>query len=277
MQIEVKKRVLVVTHEMLPYVEGTDISKVTTGWPERLHEDDLDLRILMPRFGTINERRHRLHEVVRLSGINVVINDEDFPLVIKVASLPGSRLQCYFLDNDEFFYRKSEFKDGDGNWFDDNFERMLFFCLGAFETVKKFGWAPDVIHAHGWMTALMPLLLKTTYKDEPIFQNTRIVYTAYKDELLDGALADDFTAKVASNTGAATDDIAAYGDGSEEELNLGAMQFADAVTVGSEDLPAGMTKAFKDLDVPKLDYTDYDTLHEDMADFFHSMLEEEEA
>jgi len=128
----------------------------------------MEIRILMPRYGTINERRHRLHEVVRLSGMNIIVEDDDYPLILKVASLPGARMQVYFLDNEEFFKRKSVFEDAKGKPFEDNADRMVFFCKGVIETVKKFGWAPDIIHCHGWMTSLVPLYLKTAYKTEPI-------------------------------------------------------------------------------------------------------------
>ena len=166
-----KKRILIVTQEMDPYLAITEASRIANEIPKYMLESGMEIRVLMPKFGTINERRHRLHEVVRLSGINVIINDEDYPLVIKVASLPGARLQVYFLDNEDFFKRKMVFHDEDNKFFDDNSDRMIFFCKGALETVKKLGWAPDVVHCHGWMTALVPTYIKTIYKNDPTFKS----------------------------------------------------------------------------------------------------------
>ena len=174
-----KKRVLIVTQEIKPYTSESDMSDVLNQYAQYLQNSDMEVRILMPRFGVINERRHRLHEVVRLSGMNITIDDEDYPLIIKVASLPGTRMQVYFLDNEEFFKRKFVFNGEDGTLFDDNIDRMLFFTKGVVETVKKFGWAPDIVHTNGWMMSLLPAALKTVYAEEPIFQNAKFVYTSF--------------------------------------------------------------------------------------------------
>ena len=154
-----KKRILIITQEMKPYLILSEIAKIANSLPVKLQEQGMEIRVLMPKFGSINERRHRLHEVVRLSGINIIIDNDDFPLIIKVASLPGARLQVYFLDNEDFFRRKNVFADDDNKFYEDNAERMIFFCKGAIETIKKFGWPPDVIHCHGWMTSLIPLYI----------------------------------------------------------------------------------------------------------------------
>src|SRR5690606_16216133 len=144
--------------------------RITRELPQHIQENGMDIRVLMPRFGHINERRNRLHEVVRLSGINIVVNEADYPLMIKVASLPGLRLQVYFLDNEDFVERKHTFRDKKQTFFKDNDDRMIFFCRGVIETVRKFGWPPHLIHCHGWMTSLIPYFLKTTYKDDPVFK-----------------------------------------------------------------------------------------------------------
>ena len=151
-----KKRILIVTQEMKPYTILSEMSELVRKYSQVIQENRMEVRILMPKFGTINERRHRLHEVVRLSGMNINVDDDDYPLIIKVASLPGTRMQVYFLDNEEFFKRKQIFEDTNGTFFEDNIDRTLFFCKGVIETVKKFGWAPDIVHAHGWMTSLLP-------------------------------------------------------------------------------------------------------------------------
>ena len=177
-----KKRVLFVTQEMNPYTTLSEISGIVKQLAPFTQGKGMEVRVLMPKFGSINERRHRLHEVVRLSGMNIIVDDDDYPLIIKVASLPGARLQVYFLDNEEFFKRKFVFDDADEKAFEDNQERMVFFCKGVIETVKKFGWPPDIIHCHGWMTSLVPFYLKTVYANEPIFEQSQIIYSAYENE-----------------------------------------------------------------------------------------------
>ena len=193
-----KKKILIVTQEMEPYTSLGMVSKIVRELPNRITREGMDIRILMPRFGTINERRHRLHEVVRLSGMNIIVDEDDYPLIIKVASLPGARLQVYFLDNDEFFRRKQMFKDKEDNVFADNAERMVFFCKGVMETVRKFGWPPDIIHCHGWMTSLIPLYLKKAYKDDPIFRNDKLLYSIYESPF-DSNLEDRFLEKASIN------------------------------------------------------------------------------
>ncbi|KAA3633261.1 MAG: starch synthase, partial [Bacteroidetes bacterium] len=170
-----KKKVLIVTQEMQPYTALSEVSEIARKLPQYAHENGMEIRLLMPRFGVINERRHRLHEVVRLSGMNIIVDDDDYPLIIKVASLPEARIQVYFLDNEDFFKRKAMFEDEDGKPFEDNMDRMVFFCKGVIETVKKFGWPPDIIHCHGWMTSLIPLFIKEAYKTEPLFQHSKVV------------------------------------------------------------------------------------------------------
>ena len=144
-----KKKVLIVTQEMEPYTDLSIISNIARQLPQHIQENGMEIRVLMPRFGTINERRHRLHEVVRLSGMNIIVDDDDYPLIIKVASLPGARMQVYFLDNEEFVKRKRVFTDENDKPFEDNADRMIFFCKGVIETVRKFGWPPDIVHCHG--------------------------------------------------------------------------------------------------------------------------------
>ena len=273
-----KKRVLIITQEMKPYIDLTDISSIVSGLPTKLQEQNLEIRVLMPRFGVINERRHRLHEVVRLSGINVVVNDEDYPLIIKVASLPGARLQVYFLDNDDFFHRKEMFHDKKGNNFEDNAERMMFFGLGAIDIVRKFGWAPDVVHCHGWMTSLLPVLLKTQYKTEPIFEHSKVVYTAYQEEGFEGDLKEDFAGFVAANTSIPKEMLEPFKGGAEVDLNVGGLHYADALTIGSEDIEDEVQKEFDASDLPKLPFNNENDILIDYAKFVKELtVDEEEA
>jgi starch synthase len=163
------KRVLFVSQEIHPYLPENTISSTTLALAKKTNDSGHQVRVFMPRFGVINERRHQLHEVIRLSGMNVVINDMDMPLIIKVASVPGARMQVYFIDNEEYFKRKATYADADGNQFEDNDERTLFFSKGAIDTVEKLGWKPDVIHVHGWMSSLVPMYLRLVPKRKSLF------------------------------------------------------------------------------------------------------------
>jgi starch synthase len=229
-----KKRLLLITQELAPYTEGTDISELVGKLPKYFADQGYELRILMPRYGVVNERRHRLHEVVRLSGMNIIVDDDDYPLLIKVASLPGSRLQVYFLDNEEFFKRKMVFEDDKGVAFEDNADRAAFFCKGAIETVKKFGWPPDYIMCQGWMTSLLPLYLRTAYKTEPIFANAQIIYGAY-DTPHEHEGGERFFQKAAINN-LTKKHLEPYREGDAVSMHKGAAHYADAVIIGSETL-----------------------------------------
>ena len=157
------KKVLYVSSEVIPYLPNNDISTLTYNLPKVVNKNGGQTRIFIPKYGLINERRHQLHEVIRLSGMNLIIDDLDMPLIIKVASIPKERMQVYFIDNEEYFKRKAMLKDEDGNLFSDNDERMIFFTKGVIETVKKLNWSPDIIHLHGWFTSLFPLYMKTYF------------------------------------------------------------------------------------------------------------------
>lgn len=176
-----KLRILYVASEITPFLQTTEVSDFVRKLPQAMQERGLEIRILIPRFGLINERKNRLHEVVRLSGINIAVGDDEKPLVIKVASVPNAKLQVYFIDNEDYFQRKSVFFDKENNFYEDNDERAIFFCKGVLETVKKLGWSPDIVHCYDWMTALIPLYLKTTYKNDPMFKETKSVFSVYNN------------------------------------------------------------------------------------------------
>lgn len=176
------KKILYITQEITPYLPETTISVTSRYLPQAIQERGREIRTFMPRFGNINERRNQLHEVIRLSGMNLIIDDTDHPLIIKVASIQAARMQIYFIDNDDFFKRKNTIVDDEENEFEDNDERSIFYVRGVLETIKKLRWIPDVIHCHGWMTALTPLYIKTAYADDPCFKGSKIVYSLYNDE-----------------------------------------------------------------------------------------------
>lgn len=268
-----KKKVLIVTQEMNPYTLASEIADIARKLPQHVQEKGMEIRVLMPRYGTINERRHRLHEVVRLSGMNIIVDDDDFPLIIKVASLPGARMQVYFLDNEDFFKRKAIFEDADGKPFEDNADRMIFFCKGVIETVKKFGWPPDIVHCHGWMTSLIPLYLKTAYKTEPLFQHSQVVYSLYNADL-DEAYTDAFASKASIND-LEPEDLIAYKNEDKIALHQGALAFSDAVITGSESLEGDLEKLVNDFKKPTLPYQEPEAYLNAYLEFYNSLLEQE--
>lgn len=229
-----KKKILIVSQEMQPYLAVTQAAEIVNKLPQYLFEKGYEIRILMARFSDINDRRHRLHEVVRLSGINISIGDDDMPLIIKVASLPTSRLQVYFLENDDFFRRKGIFNNEQGKFFEDNAERMIFFCKGIFETVKKFGWPPDIIHCHGWFTSLVPMYARTTYKTDPIFSHSKIVTSIYNDKF-EGTLNRNLQNKTVSKKLKAKDSEVLK-EATHSQIMQTALQYSDGIITVSPEI-----------------------------------------
>ena len=268
-----KKKALIVTQEMNPYTALSEIASIARKLPQYVQEKGMEIRVLMPRFGTINERRHRLHEVVRLSGMNIIVDDDDFPLIIKVASLPGARMQVYFLDNEDFFKRKSVFADAKGKPFKDNPDRMVFFCKGVIETVKKFGWPPDIIHCHGWMTSLIPFYLKTAYKNEPLFQNSKVIYSVY-EESLGSSFGANFLEKATINNLEATD-LAEFENDGKITLHEGAIKYSDALIRGSEKLDDVVEAKLSATDKSVLEYKNEEEYLSAYMEFYHDLLESE--
>jgi len=178
------KRILFITQEIMPYLPETEISKLCRYLPEGIQDRGREIRTFMPRYGIINERRNQLHEVIRLSGMNLIIDDTDHPLIIKVASIQSARMQVYFIDNEDFFHRKATVADDEGIEFEDNDERAIFYVRGVLETVKKLRWIPDLVHCHGWLSALAPVYLKKMYADDPGFSGAKIVYSVYDDPFM---------------------------------------------------------------------------------------------
>lgn len=175
-------KILYITQEINPYIKETEIADICRQFPQYTIDKGCEIRTFMPCFGHINERRNQLHEVQRLSGLNVIIDDNDHPLIIKVATIQTTRMQVYFIDNEDYFHRNGIAKDKEGIFFDDNDERGIFYVRSVLETIKKLRWTPDVVHCHGWITSLAPLYIKRVYQDEPFFQKAKIVYSLYNDK-----------------------------------------------------------------------------------------------
>ena len=238
--------------------------------PKMVNKQGGQIRIFMPRYGNINERRHQLHEVIRLSGLNLVINDLDMPLIIKVASIPKERIQVYFIDNEEYFKRKATLRDRDNKLFEDNDERAIFFAKGVFETIKRLNWPPDIIHIHGWIAALLPLYLKNIYKDEPIFQNSKIITSLYGNEF-DKTLNKNMMNKILFDE---IDDsyISELSKPTYENLIKVAINSSDAVIKGSESISSEINEYLKKYKKPILEFQPVDSFAEPYMDFYNNLL-----
>ena len=246
------KRVLFVNSEITPYLPETDIAKIGRYLPQGIQERKKEIRSFMPRYGCINERKNQLHEVIRLSGMNIVINDVDRPLVIKVASISAARMQVYFIDNEDYFHRKSIYCDDNGKFFEDNCERAIFFARGVLETVKKLRWAPDVIHCQGWISHVLPLYLKKAYIDDPIFSNSKVVLSLYNDTPATD-FPEDFKEKILFS-GVKAEDVALLEQPTGINLAKLAAAWSDGIIVGSEGVDDGIIGYCKEKGLPVLDF-----------------------
>lgn len=269
--VAAKKRILFIASEMSPYLEETDFSSIVNQLAIKSNDGGYEVRCIMPRFGVINERRHRLHEVVRLSGINVNVDNEDYPLQIKVASLPNARLQVYFLDNEDFFRRKHIYHDDQNKWFDDNDLRAIFFCKGALETVKKFGWPPDIIHCSGWMTGLVPLYLSTAYKKEPVFSNSKVVFTIGQNTFKE-KLGARFMKLANIHASIKEKDLEVFKELNNTAMFRGGASYANAITFGADKVDKKLAEEFAKVKGKKVlsfdptsDLTDYLQLYNDLS------------
>jgi starch synthase len=267
-----KKRVLYISQEIKPFLPSSNISDIARKLPQGIQESGKEIRAFMPRFGCINERRHQLHEVIRLSGMNLIIDDIDYPLIIKVASVPQAKIQVYFIDNDDYFKRKALLTDASGEEFKDNDERAMFFSRGVLETVKKLGWKPDLIHCHGWMSAMAVLYLKKLYKDEPHFADVKVIYSVYDTSFnknLDSRLNEKF-----NFDGFKEEDYAGINGGDFVSLNKMAMALADGVIQGSEEIDEELSKFMETLETPTLEYYPEESCVKPVDEFYDQVIGE---
>ncbi|HBU78208.1 MAG TPA: glycogen synthase [Muricauda sp.] len=262
------KKVLFVSSELVPYLPENPVSLMSYEAPRMVNSNGGQIRIFMPRYGNINERRHQLHEVIRLSGMNLVINDMDMPLIIKVASIPKERIQVYFIDNDEYFKRKATFADSDGNLFPDNDERAIFFAKGVVETVKKLNWSPDIIHVHGWMASMVPLYLRKYYADEPLFSESRIVTSVYGKDF-EGELDATMIDKIAFD-GIDKEEVSVLSKPEYNNLLKVAVDHSDAVILAADDLSDDLKSHIDNLSVPVLPYVPLQEAEEAYTNFYNT-------
>lgn len=266
------KKILFITGEMTPFVPESQKSLMGRYMPQAIQDMGHEIRTFTPKWGVINERRNQLHEVIRLSGMNLIIDDTDHPLIIKVSSIQSARMQIYFIDNDDYFMKRTMAIDPDGNEYEDNGERAIFYARGVLETVKKLGWTPDVIHCHGWITSLAPLYIKTAYSDEPSFRDTKVVYSASAPELKND-LGKHF-AECIPFKDATMEHISDVLDGKygHAELSKLAIKFSDGVILDNEDVAPEVIEYAKSLNVPLLGYQgeDYSKAY---SEFYDSVMD----
>ena len=263
--------VLFIAQEITPYLPDTEMSTICRYFPQEIQEQGMEIRAFMPKFGCINERRNQLHEVIRLSGMNLIINDTDHPLIIKVASIQAARMQVYFIDNEEYFNRKYTVCNENGEYCPDNDERVVFFGRGVLETVRKLRWQPNIVHCHGWFTAIAPLYLKKAFREDPLYSKTKVIYSIYNDsfttpfdpEFKNKAHADGVTKK----------DLSVLEKPSYLTLSKLAVNFSDGFIIVGDQINPQLEEYLKASNKPML-YHNPETYMQDYSEFYEKLLKE---
>ena len=272
-----KTRVLFVHQEIAPYLPETPMSLVGRHLPQATQDSGKEIRIFMPRYGIINERRNQLHEVIRLSGMNLIINDTDHPLIIKVASIQKARMQIYFIDNDDFFSKKKcIIREEDGSFCVENDNRCIFFTRGVIETVKKLNWSPDIIHCHGWISALMPVYLKRalTIRDNPLFNESKIIYSIY-DDAFEESFAAGFDKKMKLQ-GLSAKDLKYFKEADYVNLTKAAIDYSDGIVLAGQHIHPEIMEYLEECKKPILPYQDSEQFAQAYNDFYDSFLQEKQ-
>ncbi len=264
-------KVLFISQEITPYLPESEMALIGRNLPQGIQEKGREIRTFMPRYGCINERRNQLHEVIRLSGMNLVIDDTDHPLIIKVASIQSARMQVYFIDNEDYFHRKFILCDENRKYFEDNDERSIFFARGVLETVKKLRWAPDVIHCHGWISAFVPILIKKAYYDDPLFAKSKVIYSVYNDDF-DGSLRANIRNKILIE-GITKKDIEILKTPDFLNLSKLAVNFADGIIYGSSNINKEIDEHIKKSGKLVLQYQDQEHYVESFNNFYDQILD----
>ncbi|HJN63301.1 MAG TPA: glycogen/starch synthase [Flavobacteriales bacterium] len=275
-----KKKVLFVSQEIYPYLPETEMSLIGRHLPQQIQEDEKDIRIFMPKYGVVNERRHQLHEVIRLSRMNLIVDDFDHQLIIKVGSIQSARMQVYFIDNEDYFPKKKYFHDENGKFFPYNDERMIFFCKGVIETVRKLGWAPDIIHCHGWISALVPLYIKKLYNEDPLFNNSKVIFSVY-DTDFPGELNSEMAEKLLFESSLNKKDVEGLQTPDYLSLNKIAIDYADAIIKVGKKIDKRIIKHIDASGKPKMIHPGgedgaYASAYADFYEEFYEEVEEGE-
>ena len=269
-----KKKILYVSQEICPYMNESAMGTLSGALPQLMQESGKDIRIFLPRFGTVNERRHQLHEVIRLSGMNLIIDDFDHQLIIKVASIQQQRMQVYFIDNEEYFPRRQMFHDHEGNFIENNDERMIFYCKGVIETVRKLGWSPDVIHCQGWFTSLVPMYIKKLYSEDPLFENTKVIYSVFNNGYK-GKLSDTIIDKLLFEN-LSESDLSGLKNLNINTLNKFAISHADAVVQASEKINKTVLNNIEESGKPFLEFPGEEEYENNYLNFYENFIKKEE-
>ncbi len=266
------KRVLFITQELTPYVPESAMALTGRKLPQAVQDNGREIRTFMPKWGNINERRNQLHEVIRLSGMNIVIDDTDHQLIIKVASIQAARMQVYFIDNDEYFHKRLMLTDPDGKEYEDNAERAIFYARGVLETLKKLKWSPDIIHCHGWMSAFAPLYIKTAYREEPSFMKAKVVFSAYDemprlkpaDNIVNALNFRETNKEILDNTG--------IDFGSPEAYGQMAIAFSDGYVQGAANTHNELLDYARSKGIPTLERPSMENMGEQYGQFYDEVF-----
>ncbi len=265
-----KPKILYVCEEIYPYIHKTHISEIGRNLPQYVQEHQKEIRVFLPRFGNINERRNQLHEVIRLSGMNLIINDIDHPLIIKVASIQLARMQVYFIDNEDYFQRKFEFRNKEDVFFDDNDERAIFYARGVIETVKKLRWAPDIVHVHGWFGSLVPMYIRKVFRDNPLLNDCKIVISLYNDEFTE-KLSKKFLNNLVFE-GLKKEDLGHYNTNNFVGMMKSAIDYSDAIIFGEDEINSEIKEYALSTKKPLLKYKNKEEYASAYNDFYDKLL-----
>ena len=269
-----KNRILYVSQEINPYTGETEMGGIGSFLAQKMQEKGIDIRMFLPRFGTINQRRHQLHEVIRLSGMNLIIDDFDHQLIIKVASIQKLRLQVYFIDNEEYFPHKQMFHDLNGSFMSNNDERMIFYCKGVIETVRKLGWAPDIIHCQGWFSSLIPMYIKKIYAEDPLFENVKVIYSVF-DNSFKGILGENLPEKLLFED-INKQDVSGIKKSNITNLNKFAIDYSDALVLASPNISKDIKEYIQSSGKPFMSYPGTEEYIEKYQGFYNHFLEKKE-
>ena len=261
-------KVLFITQEIIPYVAESEMSTVGRKLPQVIQEKGREIRTFMPKWGNVNERRNQLHEVIRLSGMNLIIDDTDHPLIIKVASIQAARMQVYFIDNDDYFQHRLMATNEEGVEYTDNDERAIFYARGVLETVKKLRWCPEVIHCQGWISALVPLYIKKAYMEEPSFRDSKVVLSLFENELKSNLQEDIIEKILLKNIEKSDIEDVIPASATYKDLYKLAIKYSDGVILHSENIDPELIAYAREMGIPVLEYQPLETFSDAINQFY---------
>lgn len=269
-------KVLFITQEITPYVAETEVSTFGRKVPQAIQETGREIRTFMPKWGNVNERRNQLHEVIRLSGMNLIIDDTDHPLIIKVASIPSARMQVYFIDNDDYFQHRLLAKDENDEEYDDNDERAVFYARGVLETVKKLRWYPGIIHCQGWTSAIVPLYVKKAYNEDPSFRDAKVVFSLFDDKLEKPLQADIINKLMLKGIDRSEVESILPANANYDDLMKLAITYSDGVIQSSPNVNPELLEYARSKNIPVLEYHPFETFAEACNKFYSEICPEEQ-